>query len=531
MDVRLVSPSVWWPRVDWIGQSPLDSARGRPVASTRSAQIARLADAVLWTLQDAHVGITPALAYELACFFKAPHLVERGVWASIFRTLQDALPRTDGSGLVAGTNPVYTVLKIVKPLVRSACLKHGKTCLLADDEIRSGITAAEYKQYEEALARELKHSIDTDTADRSFWVEHGNVMASFSDPLRGNVTRATTPEMDRVGLAMVLGFPSDVQAYTRTPSRVPTAAQMPKGRPTPGIVEGGVEGVRHTRREAHFESMLLSEFLNPRDLLIDRLVNSGYFILERRPRREKLRDVLIVGIMPPALAGKVHASVVKACWLDTMTRLGRLFTNARLHDTEFRWIEGDPLGRGRSCSFALAQLPPDILTDRADGTFRRAFLTHLRWLPDYLDTQSGYRALDVDERGHPEAWAAVAWKANSGRTGPASMRAFSFVHLMIFLPAGASEAFSARGAENTTRLREARERIGRLRGTLGIGYHTRRHLSVTYVPDSGTADWHYGSESDSYLAVRAAHANPGGDLSAALQRAWIAQLTKEIWHG
>jgi hypothetical protein len=111
------------------------------------------------------------------------------------------------------------------------------------------------------------------------------------------------------------------------------------------------------------------------------------------------------------------------------------------------------------------------------------------------------------------------------------MRAFSFVHLMIFLPAGASEAFSARGAENTTRLREARERIGRLRGTLGIGYHTRRHLSVTYVPDSGTADWHYGSESDSYLAVRAAHANPGGDLSAALQRAWIAQLTKEIWHG
>jgi hypothetical protein len=519
MDVRLVSPSVWARKVDWIAR--------RPAETSRSREIAKLADAVLWTLQDAHVGITPSLAYELARFFKEPHTVEQGVWAGIFRALQGVLPRTDGSGFVASANPVYTVLKIVKPLVRNACARHGKACLLADDEIRSGVSAHEYAQYDQALARELKRSIEKGVASRLFWIEHGNVVASFSDPMSGTATRASAPEMDRVGLAMLLGLPADTPVTARIPNRPPTPAFVPKNRPTRGAVEGGVQGVRHTRREADFGSMLLSEFLNPRELLVERLLNSGYSIHERRPRRERLRDVLIAGILPPDLSGRVHASFAKACWLDGMARLARLFANARLHDTEFRWLEGDKFGRVRARSFPLPQLPAEVLSDPHDGPFREAFLTHLRWLPDYLDGESGYRALDVDGRTSAEEWAGAAWTATDGAPGSSAMEAFSFVHVMVFLPANVAPRRSAPQDANRTVVRGGRERLGRLRATLGIGYHSRRHVSVTYVPDPGPSEWHYGSENDSYLAL-----NPGTTgLSAALQRTWLAQLTREIWHG
>jgi hypothetical protein len=519
MDVRLVSPSVWARKVDWIAR--------RPAVTSKSRETAKLAEAVLWTLQDAHIGITPSLAYELARFFKEPHIVEQGVWAGIFRALQDVLPRTDGSGLVAGANPVYTVLKIVKPLVRNACARLGKTCLLADDEIRSSVTAHEYAQYDQALARELKRSTENGVASRLFWTEHGNVVASFSDPMSGTATRASAPEMDRVGLAMLLGLPADTAVTTRIPNRPPAPAFIPKNRPTRGAVEGGVQGVRHTRREADFGSMVLTEFLNPRELLVERLLNSGYVIHERRPRRERQRDVLIAGILPPDLSGRINASFVKACWLDAMARLARLFANARLRDTEFRWLEGDKLGRVRSRSFPLPQLPAEVLSDTRDGPFRDAFLTHLRWLPDYLDGESGYRALEVDGRSSAEDWAGVAWTATNGAPGSSAMEAFSFVHVMVFLPATVTPRGSAQQDANRTGLRGGRERLGRLRATLGIGYHSRRHVSVTYVPDPGPSDWHYGSESDSYLALNAGIAG----LSTVLQGTWLAQLTREIWHG
>src|SRR4029079_7111242 len=44
--------------------------------------------------------------------------------------------------------------------------------------------------------------------------------------------------------------------------------------------------------------LVLAEFLNPPLVLVDRLLNSGYLVHERRPRRAKLRDALVVGLMP-----------------------------------------------------------------------------------------------------------------------------------------------------------------------------------------------------------------------------------------
>src|SRR5262249_41261470 len=198
-------------------------------------------------------------------------------------------------------------------------------------------------------------------------------------------------------------------------------------RPSPGQQEGRIEGLRHSRGEAHFGSIVLSEFLNHPVVLVDRLLNSGYLVHERRPRREKLRDVLVVGVMPHDVRGTVQGSLAKACWLDCMSRLGRVLSGARLGDSEVPWIAGDGSGRARCCAFPLGNLPPDA-AGAGDQSFRSAFMTLLRWLPGYFDTRTGFRPLGLGPSVSPDQWAVAAWAANAGGSA-APMERFAFVHV------------------------------------------------------------------------------------------------------
>jgi hypothetical protein len=280
--------------------------------------------------------------------------------------------------------------------------------------------------------------------------------------------------------------------------------------------------------------MILSEFLNHPVVLVDRLLNSGYLVHERRPRREKLRDVLVVGLMPDAVRATIQGSFAKACWLDCMARLGRLLSDARLRDSEFRWIEGDARDRARCCSFSLGELPPEVVASPTHESFRSAFLTLLRWLPDYFDTRSGFRSLGIDPSASADQWAAAAWAANAGHTGsasaspeprtrqPAPMERFSFVHIMVFHPSiGRGPAARSDGAR----------RLGALRAGLRLGYHARRHASVTYVSgDQEPAAWHFGSDSDPYRPLASPSADEGAALARQIQAAWLDRLTKDIWH-
>jgi hypothetical protein len=525
MEIRLVGPSAWKPDVARYGQPP---APGRLPGET-----SRLAHAVLWTLQDAHVGITPRLAHDLARVFVEPGLragVGPGrpaaarasdhpiVWSRLLRRLQDSLPRTDRSGLVAGNVPAYIVLKVVKPIVRESCRQLGYGCLLCHDEPASGVTAEEYAAYGAALEREVSRAAERMAAGPLFATEHGNVIAALSEPSPHGRSRTSVPELDRASLAMLLGLEAEIDVPARASRRTPAPTYVSRSRPSPGDQEGRIEGLRHSRGEAHFGSIVLSEFLNHPVVLVDRLLNSGYLVHERRPRREKLRDVLVVGLMPQAVRATLQGSFAKACWLDCMARLGQVLAGARLGDSEFRWIEGDLSGRARCCSFPLGQLPADLASGGAQA-FRRAFVTVLRWLPDYFDTRAGFRAIGIKPSASPEQWAVGAWAANAEpRVAP--MERFSFVHVMVFHPSmGMESGAHAAGAK----------RLGTLRAGLRLGYSPRRHTSVTYVSGDGDrTPWHFGAGTDPYRALAA---GDGGALSRQLQATWLDQLTREIWHG
>jgi hypothetical protein len=520
IDVRLVPPSVWEPEV----------ARYADPGSSSDpwADPARLAHATLWVLQDAHIGITPKLAHELGRLFARKGAAQPGVWPRLFRRLQEGLPRTERSGLVAGNAPIYIALNLVKPIVREACAELGYACLLCQDEIDGAVTAQEYATYGISLERIAARVAEERASGPLFAAEHGNVVAALSEPSRHGRSRALVPEIDRESLALLLALGAQVDFPERASRSTPAPSFVPKRRPAPEGHGGRVEGLRQGRGEGQLGSMVLSEFLNHPLVLIDRLLNSGYLVHERRPRRAKLRDVLVVGLMPHDVRATPQGAFAKACWVDCMTRLARRLSAARLQDSEFRWIEGDAGGRARRSSFPLGQVPVELAANRHE-TFRDAFLTLSRWVPEYFERRAGFRPLRADGIASADEWTLAAWSAYADRqagsdTPAASVAGFSFVHVMVFHP-------SIEDGPNAAA--DGARRLGTLRAGLGLGYRRRCHASVTYVPgklDRGRS-WRYGSDSDPYRALTPASSDDGAVLARALQSSWLDRLIKDIWHG
>jgi hypothetical protein len=511
IDVRLVPPSVWSAEVARYGEArtPIDPW----------SDPARLAHATLWVLQDAHVGITPKLAHELGRLLARKGPVETSVWSRLFHRLQEALPRTGRSGIVAGNAPVYVVQNLVKPIVRQACAELGYTCLLCQEEIGAAVTADEYAAYGVSLERITSRLAGQLASEPLFAMEHGNVVAALSEPSLDARSRAVVPNVDRDSMALLLGLDASVDVPDRTSRSTPAPRYVPKRRPATEGPGGRVEGLRQGRGEGQLGSMVLSEYLNPPLVLVDRLLNSGYLVHERRPRRAKLRDALVVGVMPHEIRASPQGAFAKACWLDCMARLARRLSSARLQDSEFRWIEGDAAGRARCASFPLAHVPPEQ-ADRPHAAFRDAFMTLARWVPGYFETRAGFTPLRIDVDASVDDWIAAAGAAHAG-----AIDRFSFVHVAVFRPP--IEVGRAAAAHGATRL-------GRLRAALRLGYRRRRHVSVTYVPGGVHRDarpWHFGSDADPYHALLPAPSQDAASLARALQMAWLDRLTRDIWHG
>jgi hypothetical protein len=525
IDVRLVPPSVWRPEV---------ARYAEPGGSSDPwTDPARLAHAVLWVMQDAHVGITPKLAHALGRLFARKGHTESAVWSQLFRRLQEGMPRTERSGLVAGSAPVYVTQNLVKPIVRQACAELGYTCLLCQDDTEGAVTVDEYAAYGTSLERIASRIAAQLAAGPLFAAEHGNVVAALSEPSPNGRSRALVPEIDRDSLALLLGLGAEVDFPERASGSAPSPSYVAKRRPAAEGQGGRVEGLRHARGEGQLGSMVLSELLNPPLVLVDRLLNSGYLVHERRPRRAKLRDALVVGLMPHDVRATPQGAFAKACWLDCMARLARRLSAARLQDSEFRWIEGDAAGRARRSSFPLSHVPPEMAAGR-HAAFRDAFMTLARWVPDYFETRNGFRPLRTETIANAEEWALAAWACPEGHRGAApeghrgtapagQVEGFSFVHVMVFHPVV---------DEGPGAAADAAARLGRLRAGLGLGYRRRRHASVTYVPlDRDARPWRFGSDSDPCRTLTPAQSGGDAALARTLQSSWLDRLTKDIWHG
>lgn len=560
LEIKLVGPSVWQPVMDAVFEKLTPVMRQK-------------ASSILWTMHNRHIGITPQLAAGLAAMILQPHGSRYGTdaWEAVNdRLLKEVTGQQYSAGLVFSALPPYTVFRLAAPIAAEACARIGYSCLLCQDEVDSGINATNYVPYVSEVATEIKRMAESkDDYFRLFWADRAMTLSAYS--IRAFLRERSTalPETDPTALALMLRLKSDVTKARPLSFHPQPMVQPLKHREISRVKEGGYSGVHMTRRLEDMGDILLSEFVNPPAVLADRLINNGYLALRRQPRREKLRDVLVVGMMPGEVKPKLSADFVKTCWLDFMSRMGMLLVQGGRVRSEFRWLEGDALGRVRSCNFLLQDLPPEFSEIPVEGelnpTFRREFLTALGWLPQYMNTRARFGPVNLSRQfpGPVETtlktglesarqWAYEVWKSQKENLlwsmhetnpeqrnfltgGPRSgldIQRFAFTHIMLFLPAGQRGKGEMSGAAH----------LGELYGGFGIGSATGRSLSVTWVPEKpvGQEPWAFDCREKRYSQLFSPQNQPktqtskqqtGRQIAGKLVSTWRDYLIKELRNG
>jgi hypothetical protein len=555
LQVRLVAPRVWRPLVT----DAFAALEGR------GPHAVRLAETILWTLHNRHVGITPWLVAQLTPILVEPRFAtipgaspgagpagERG-WQLVLRRLlwEITPPARDGapagryhSGIALGASPTYTLLKVLTPLILAACGEIGQNCLFAGDDEGTTVTHEQYFQYMQQLATAILRRAssvpdpDPETGELPrdpSWYEPAMTLASF---VRGGPAHIDTrrtpalPSADPVELSLLLRLRPRITDHSWARKRrlsTPTAPTRGNRRREEGYV-----GIHVTHRDEDLPAMLLSEAMMPRLLRLDRLLNTGFYALERTPRRQRVRDVLLIGILPPALAGRAGADFVKASWVDCALRLSTLLRQHRLLKSELRWIEGDAFDRQRTCTFRLDDIPA---SDPADATVdltqarREGLLNAMGWLPAFVDERAQWRETSAPSAAGLGAdltplldspagqsvlpsWIFESWRAQqararhtastaryrrrpAARTGTRAgpnvaaspddehpLDSFAYAHVMLFLPASLRPTEGFAGGGTGTLLAELRSRFG-------FGGRADRHVSITWVPEGldGPETW------------------------------------------
>ncbi|MBT3467948.1 MAG: hypothetical protein HN996_12340 [Opitutae bacterium] len=554
LEVSKVSPGIW-KRVVSDSFSELNSRERR------------LADALLVFGQNRHVGITPKLSRSIALsILNAEQSAPRPPWDSVSKRLLQQVDclekgRTDLDERVnrgrrqvgiLRSAPVYLLLRVVIPIVEMATRKLGKAILFTESDNEESPSLSEYGEYEEALSNSIDDiSRDTDRSTDLFWSERAAILSGYLKFRRSKENEGgRLLEMDAPGLAYLLRLNPRVRSMPENDKQIQLPESEPQIQQIQKQREGGVNGIKITRSLDDISAVLHSELANPDVMLTDKLVNEGYMIYERNPKKQENRDVLVVGLMSPDISSANTLGWLKACWFETMARLSLILLKAKLTKSDLDWIHADRSGNWRPMHYPIQRM-----TDTANDTesyskwYRGHFLTAMNWLPDFLsvdaslpiprsrkqangddvDTSETTIAVGMDE----DRWVEDAWRnyvEKRVRTEPDSNTTdgwtsqYRYIHVMIFLPLSDQMKGDAPSAT-----------INRYLHQLHLSAQSKRHVSIVWVPESfqrieGLSSWFSGGIL--HLENRMSHtAHDEGVVTSWLVSGWLKNLIKEIWNG
>lgn len=555
--VRLLPPAVWEPLLNV-------AFDGLP------APVSRLAHAIVVTLHDRHVGITPSLAAELAPLLLDPAARPKphSLWAAVTTRLASELAPPDRAriggqpatapafGLLLAARPLYVILRLALPLVETACRRLGRSYLFCADDVPASDSANDYAAYASELAKTIASlAQEQEEPVKLRWQDWALTLSSLTRG--GDLNHPHDQALaatDLPALGMLLRLDPELSSAATHAPKVRNLARQ-RQIYNRQLKEGGIDGIRLTQDVDEIDTILLSEFLNPPLILADRLANSGFLAIRRQPKPVKLRDVLVAALMPGETRTQPSADLVKACWFDCMARLSLILRQNDLHQSEFRWIEGDAFGRERHQALLLRTIPQFEQTPERSFSpnYRQSFLTALRWLPSYLDAHARFEPLP-ETAAHKDGlaglqdWLAQAWlrqpendgwrdwayevaqrregaplnPRRQGEDGRLDIRQFAYVHLMLFLPAQWQDE------------PQAGHLLASAFGGLRLGHHPNAFLSLTWLPNRSDdlAHWRYQARQRPAAALFAQDAEASlSEIAARLVETWLEQLTKEMWRG
>lgn len=555
----------------------------------------RLAQSMLDTLHSRHVGITPKMTASLSRIILNASLKPdqfAAPWQTVAAKLQQSLQAMShlpdiherpaepgGARLRFNASVSYTVLRLAAPLVNWACEQIGRCYLFcADNDNIAPVDARQYRLYATSLERAINALVDydDDLAHALFWQERALMLASMTlhrargvnspvSPTTGMHSideHRTLPLTNTPELALFLRLQPEMQRQQHRSYRQFALAARPDLRER-SLPDAGADGIFVTRNPEDLNRMLVSEMIYPRLVRLDRMINSGYFAIERPPRPVRLRDALIVGLSPGAVNAQAGGVFVKTCWFEFLMRFSRILQQSDLGQSELRWIEGDAFRRLRTKSMLVQDLPQiPVRTGEEDlHAFRQHFLMKLGWLPAYLDdyayydelpalTQSSANNAEDRVRQLSETWLKAAWdaqkdnarwqtKADRGYKRKRILSAesdqtfsrhnwrldqFAYIHLMLFLPQSLRDAYTNSDQNDDFSL-------ARFRTLFQIKRRSGMSLSVTWIPDEiNNAPWYFSSKFANNALI--AEIEPGLDrIAGRLIELWLDNIMKEMQRG
>ncbi|CAM2068569.1 hypothetical protein SCOR_24580 [Sulfidibacter corallicola] len=582
------------PRLGLIGRETAETLLEQACAG-HSGAVARLARSVVRTLHGRQVGIPPAMAVELATLLALPgrELPRESPWydvvARIDRELRVALPgrsqvSTHGhrAAVLLAAHPGYSLFRLALPLLRRCTAGLGHTLLFCDEPLPDTDGAQRLRDYQHALASHVKREIE-DPATSGFWRDCAwNLARLDREAVSGKRPVLHLPYQDPIATTL---------SHRLTPLPLPEVKREPKSsmsrpgarlRATQARREGGINGIYVTRRAEEMGQVLFSEFLQHEMLRADRLLNTGYLVHRREPKRRRMRHMFLATVVPAVAGTRVHLDFIKTCWLEAVARMVHQLVLNGLGRSEVRFIEGDRFGRCRQRHLGMNENESSRWADAPDfAAFRRQLLTGGGWGSFLFDSHQPFAAVPAPElgraMGNPTGfsnWLARLWlsqrdqgaafdagarsigppgpgvspaehsstdrprngrslsgAASSGRhggpptgppTGPSrlDLSLYAAAHVLVFLPLSWREHPDISWQAALAR-------------ALGFAGHPRRRLSICWVPDrlDEPTGWIYQARGEGLvLGARKEGFDPRG-LAGQLVGAWLHQWRTEVARG
>lgn len=510
--------TVFWGRQDW-------EPHVREAFAKLSEDDARRARACLTALHDRHLGITPALAVGLAAWIGEERGGPGEPWSILARTLSRE-SGGGGTGLLVRTVPGFLIQRIAAPILAQALRKLGTNVLFTGSQNADILDAETYRRYHTELSRTIGDlAMGDEAADTLLRRGQAEALRGFSAQRAvSGGDQARVPNHDVADYAYLDGTRVQVTLNTKPTRNRALKQNIRTHQRLRRQQEGGIEGIRLSRNLEEVDHMLYSEFIHPKAVMAERLLNSGYLVTSRKPKRQELRDVLVVAVFPEVMP-QAQRRFLQSCWFDYSVKIAHLLYQAGLKNSRIAWLGLDPAFNWKTHIADLASLPlEEHLPPTPDHAFKNRYAAAFGWYAFLSDRTLSLRypgRLQNPADGFLENIGTAFRSARARFSAPSrgleistatnkSEQRFSRTLVRLFLP--------------QSELEQHREQ---LIATMGIGHGTGETLWVTAYPEAGGHTWSEWSRNRLNTFEGPAETR----LAHALQQTWYDAFLKEVGRG
>ncbi len=529
---------------------------------------------MLWYAHVHHVPVTPRIACEVwdGLFVNPPERSE--LLKKLYERMREQISRSQhidgiGTGLSPQSFSLHTYINVILIWLQNVVERDDDVHWLFGDEGHAPAPegfADIYDQYDVDIYQRMLEYLDSPAAEH-FLFESAFSLAGMSRVLGAQQRKSQERRKKRDSNSDVPSFGESARLslndgdlvavlnrsrpkikFKSSPRHVRTMEQRVGKEPSASrIMQGGVEGIRQSRRLEDVPYQLPSEHLFDEDVWWNRILNDHFFTLDRPPKRKRHRDVLFVGLLPRFDNIGGLAALVKCAWFEAALQLLRILRRLGLEESDALWIEVEPSGRRGHFQTSLQpfiQSLPDMDDDKVHDQQRLQFIARMSWLPKFTSAmQNEYvgkdteniEALfqtdkDIGSPDHASDWARKfhTLAKSGGATALASATNgrpddYQFIHLVAAVPGVKADYtnYIIDGLRQT------------VRGDQGVVVNCsvlpiNAHKHEEWVVSTGPAFRQEGRVEPEIRAGRAGHAE---EIIGGLAGIWCDHLVQGIFHG